>query len=462
MDPIEEILSTQQAEYKQYKSNESSEREKPILDPTIFAIHAEKGGVGKTTLCIHLAHTFASRGKKVLIIDCDSQRSATAWLFANIIKRQFGEDVSEFTASDYLDVENLLPPRTTAPPPTKKIKCSGKSTSQQQATTAPPPKTLFGVLRHSPEVVPAQTKFVTTNLFAVCGDTSTDLFDASILLLEGLSQLPVASGTDCTYLTKKPLQTVLATAKSIRADYVFLDLNPNKSALNRCLIEGAHYLIMPSKPDYYGKETMQNLERNLLGWRSSMVTFLNQEPAARKVKFLGYVINCCNDAIVIHDRGNARKTHKGPSAKLSNTNCNAVIGVELSAAEQIWATSIEEQTKNLQATEGTVAPNLCVPAKLFAELNKGTCLLAKIPTYAKIMSASSAFHIPAFKLSSTLLENFEATKLSTAQNVLAPKESLTTRIDADLRDVADLTNIFQTLATTIEKIATADLLNGIE
>jgi len=54
--------------------------------PKIIAFYAEKGGVEKTTLCLTLAHTMAAQGSRVLIYDCDVQRSLTAWTFGNNIE----------------------------------------------------------------------------------------------------------------------------------------------------------------------------------------------------------------------------------------------------------------------------------------------------------------------------------------------------------------------------------------
>lgn len=45
----------------------------------IIAFYALKGGVGKTTLCVHGAHYFADRGYRVLLIDYDPQASASAY-----------------------------------------------------------------------------------------------------------------------------------------------------------------------------------------------------------------------------------------------------------------------------------------------------------------------------------------------------------------------------------------------
>lgn len=45
----------------------------------IISVLNQKGGVGKTTLSIHLASTLALAGNSVLLIDADVQRSALDW-----------------------------------------------------------------------------------------------------------------------------------------------------------------------------------------------------------------------------------------------------------------------------------------------------------------------------------------------------------------------------------------------
>src|SRR3989304_2167599 len=58
----------------------------------IIAVANQKGGVGKTTTCLNLAHALAERGCKVLLIDLDPQSSLTISL---------GLDVRELRVTIY-------------------------------------------------------------------------------------------------------------------------------------------------------------------------------------------------------------------------------------------------------------------------------------------------------------------------------------------------------------------------
>ncbi|MBD2778582.1 ParA family protein [Iningainema sp. BLCCT55] len=56
----------------------------------IIAIYHNKGGVGKTTVAINLAAALRTKGKRVLLIDLDSQANST--FATGLIKFQFEED----------------------------------------------------------------------------------------------------------------------------------------------------------------------------------------------------------------------------------------------------------------------------------------------------------------------------------------------------------------------------------
>jgi chromosome partitioning protein len=48
----------------------------------IIAVINSKGGVGKTTVCMNLTASLASRGYKLLVADCDNQASSMSWALA--------------------------------------------------------------------------------------------------------------------------------------------------------------------------------------------------------------------------------------------------------------------------------------------------------------------------------------------------------------------------------------------
>jgi chromosome partitioning protein len=52
--------------------------ERPAM--SIIAIANQKGGVGKTTLTVHLAAYLAAQGYRAVVVDCDPQGNASSWV----------------------------------------------------------------------------------------------------------------------------------------------------------------------------------------------------------------------------------------------------------------------------------------------------------------------------------------------------------------------------------------------
>lgn len=85
-----------------------------IQTPVIVTFANQKGGVGKTTLCVTFANYLVTKGVRAVVIDCDFQHSIMKCRKADI--RKYGEqempyEVWAYEANDKAMMTSLMEKR---------------------------------------------------------------------------------------------------------------------------------------------------------------------------------------------------------------------------------------------------------------------------------------------------------------------------------------------------------------
>lgn len=242
--------------------------------PLIIAFYAEKGGVGKTTNVISLAYTFAAKGKKVLLYDCDSQRSLTAELLGLKYLHLLNNDQNNSPLTIYLQE---VWSRTN-------LKHSLYDQIQDSNRN---PKAAYAIK-------------IKQNIWLVPGDRATIELDEEFSRQEQMMS-PQFGAHHRDEKTVKVYHSIMKTARNCKVDYVFLDLNPSRGSLNKILIMVSHYYIIPAIADFYSAEAMNYMSENLEKWFQSYIKLkkLHELSGSNSdlkfpdhyTKFLGYILN---------------------------------------------------------------------------------------------------------------------------------------------------------------------------
>jgi chromosome partitioning protein len=210
-----------------------------------------KGGVGKTTFLYHLAHILADKGVKTLMVDCDSQCNLTAYaLTESAIERSW----SERGNSIYRAIE-------------------------------PVARTIGDIRDRAPSKL-------RDSLWVIPGDLLLSDFED----LLGNTWNAARGGSEAALRPQVAIYRYMrATAAKINADIVLIDLGPNLGALNRAVLGGSDYILVPIAPDLFSLRGTENLGSKLVAWRrewdqcNGAWTGVDLETPRGTPKFLGYI-----------------------------------------------------------------------------------------------------------------------------------------------------------------------------
>ena len=221
-----------------------------------IAFFNHKGGVSKTTSVYHLGWMLSKQGKKVLLVDADSQCNLTLTVvgqdnYQDFIKEQPENNLKSALKAPFESIPELIQP----------VDCIKVKEND--------------------------------NLFLLPGSFEITEYEVqlgvSFQLTQSFTTLKNLPGA-FPYLIKK-------TAEKIEADIVLLDLNPSLSAINQALIISSDYFILPTSPDYFSGMAINSIARILPQWehwaKQARELFKDATyPLPMTIpKFLGYTVN---------------------------------------------------------------------------------------------------------------------------------------------------------------------------
>lgn len=192
---------------------------------TVICMFNHKGGVSKTTNAYSLGWMLGLKGKRVLLVDADSQCNLTSIFLGEDAFEQFYIDNPE------RNLKNGLSPAFEAKPvPLEAIDC-----------------------------VQADRN---SNLFLLPGSFELSEYEVSLGVSFTLSETMITLKNlpgSFSYLIQK-------TANRLRADYVIVDMNPSLSAINQALLVSSTFFIVPTAPDNFSTMAIRSLSQVLPNW----------------------------------------------------------------------------------------------------------------------------------------------------------------------------------------------------
>lgn len=221
-----------------------------------IAFFNHKGGVGKTTMLFNIAVELGRLGKRVLMVDYDAQANLTA------------------IAVDDETLETLYAP------------------DADGATIA---HAFRPLVSGAGDVVPPPAIEVRPNhVWLIPGDIRLSTFE-EILPSSWTESL---AGTERGYrITSAPYRLWMEAAQAIDVDYVLIDLGPNVGPMNRSVLIGSDYLLIPMASDLFSLRALPSVGQSLTNWIDQWET-ATAHPVSQSLpfdiqpgmpKFLGYV-----------------------------------------------------------------------------------------------------------------------------------------------------------------------------
>jgi chromosome partitioning protein len=318
----------------------------------VISLFNHKGGVSKTTTTFHLGWMLTKLGLRVLVVDADSQCNLTGL----VLGIHDHNSLFEFYAKrGNHDIYNSL---ATAFGFDSELKDASKE----------------GI--HNP------TATRNSNMALIAGHVDFAKFDLQIATAMTSSQaIPLL----------RPLigsinNLIRKTADKGKFDVVLIDMSPNISATNMCVLMASDYFIIPTSPDFFCYQSIESLSNVLPNWSEGLAVFKDDITLPRNnPKMLGVISQ--------NYRVYNTRTISGGAGGSENTS------KEFTKEFRIWADKIRNVT-NSKLVPSLAEKGMVVAEELFEKhVQYDTPYnLANIPNFNSLMPASQRLSKPIFEL----------------------------------------------------------------
>lgn len=315
-----------------------------------IAIFNHKGGVSKTTTAFHLGWALSNAGKKVLLVDADSQCNLTLYSLGFVNYENFYESGNDNNINGA-----LRPAYKSEPNLIKAVECIE--------------------IRKNLLLLPGHIDFS-----------------------ENEVQLGVSMQLGGTFGTMRNLPGAFdflmsKLAEKYGIDIIIIDMNPSLSAINQDILFSSDFFLIPTSPDYFSIMSIKSLSKVLPNWErwaKTARTFFSDSSYPFKqsrTMFLGYTVNDFN--LSAHG-GRPSNTFKKIIEQISNEITNTLIPALKS--NNMLLDESRYKSAYIQMKNESHKDNI--------EYSDFYCL-AQISNFNKLIGLSNQKGIPVFELKET-------------------------------------------------------------
>lgn len=195
-----------------------------------ISLFNHKGGVSKTTTAFNLGWMLATKGKRVLLADCDPQCNLTGMVLGFKGTDDFSVIYESGGVKNIRD--GLAPAFESRPSPIQPVSCE-----------------------------------------PICGQPNMQLIPGHIGLAEYEVTLGIAQELSGSLVTLQNLPGSLhhlfqLTAKKYTSDFIIVDMSPSLGPINQNLLMTSDYFLVPMAPDYFSVMATDSLASILPKWKA--------------------------------------------------------------------------------------------------------------------------------------------------------------------------------------------------